>query len=213
MKDIVIAGIAWSGKWTQARELLQHLGQKVQYFEPGSVYRALASNDNIAGNYTKKYTSTWRLVPDRFTESLIWLVFASLDEDNTLLVDGFPRMYSQKKMFDTAMQKSQRDFVVFELVISEDEAIQRLASRTMCPSCGATYSVLLHGDITHCLIDNTLLQIRDDDRSQEAIFERFQLFERDTKPGLEEYKKEWKLVQIDGTQSIEAITQEIISYL
>jgi adenylate kinase len=150
----------------------------------------LSSNDNIAGNYTKKYTSTGRLVPDRFTESLIGLVFASLDEDNTLLVDGFPRMVSQKKMFDDAMQKSQRDFVVFELVISEDEAIKRLASRSICPTCGATYSTLLHGDITHCPLDHTLLQIRDDDRSQDAILERFKLFIKDTKPGLEAYKKE-----------------------
>lgn len=213
MKDIVIAGIAWSGKWTQAREIRNHLWENVQYFEPGSIYRALASNDNIAGNYTKKYTSTWRLVPDRFTESLIGLVFASLDEDNTLLVDGFPRMYSQKKMFDDAMQKSQRDFVVFELVILEEEAIKRLTSRSICPSCGATYSALLHGDMTHCPLDHTLLQIRDDDRSQDAIRERCKLFYQDTKPGLEDYKKEWRLVQIDGTQSIEAITQEIISHL
>jgi adenylate kinase len=117
-------------------------------------------------------------------------VFASLDEDNTLLVDGFPRMVSQKKMFDDAMQKSQRDFVVFELVISEDEAIKRLASRSICSTCGATYSTLLHGDITHCPLDHTLLQTRDDDRSQDAILERFKLFIKDTKPGLEEYQKE-----------------------
>jgi len=213
MKDIVIAGIAWSGKWTQARELLQHLGQNVQYFEPGSIYRALSSNDNIAGNYTKKYTSTGRLVPDRFTESLIGLVFASLDEDNTLLVDGFPRMYSQKKMFDDAMKQSGREFIVFELVISEENAIKRLKNRSICPSCGATYNTLLDGAITHCPLDHTLLQIRDDDRSEDAIRERFRLFYQDTKPGLEDYQKEWKLVQIDGTQSIKAITQEIISYL
>gem|GEM_PF-3586859 len=95
----------------------------------------MASNDNIAGNYTKKYTSTGKLVPDSFTESIIGLVFSSLDKDNTLLVDGFPRMYSQKKMFDIAMKKSQREFVVFELIISEEEAIQRLENRSICPSC------------------------------------------------------------------------------
>jgi adenylate kinase len=99
-------------------------------------------------------------------------------------------MYSQKKMFDDAMQKAKRDFIVFELVISEEEAIKRLENRSICPSCGATYSTLMHGNITHCPLDNTALQIRDDDRSEKAIRERFKLFYQDTKPGLEDYKKE-----------------------
>ena len=213
MKDIVIAGIAGSGKGTQARALRGHLWSQVQYFEPGSVYRALASNDNIAGNYTKAYTNKGLLVPDGFTQSLIWLVFSCLEPNNTLLVDGFPRMYSQKKMFDTAMSNAQRDFLVFELVISEQEAMTRLANRMLCPSCGTTYSSLLHGDITTCPDDGATLQIRDDDRSSEAIQERFKLFYQDTKPGLDEYATEGKLIQIDGTQSIEAITQEIIQHI
>jgi adenylate kinase len=99
-------------------------------------------------------------------------------------------MYSQKKMFDDAMQKAKRDFVVFELVLSEEEAIKRLENRSICPSCGATYSTIVHGTITHCPLDNTVLQIRDDDRSEQAIRERFRLFYQDTKPGLEDYKKE-----------------------
>ena len=122
-------------------------------------------------------------------------------------------MYSQKKMFDTAMSNAQRDFLVFELVISEQEAMTRLANRMLCPSCGTTYSSLLHGEISTCPDDGATLQIRDDDRSQEAIQERFKLFYQDTKPGLDEYVTEGKLIQIDGTQSIEAITQEIIKYI
>ena len=122
-------------------------------------------------------------------------------------------MYSQKKMFDTAMSNAQRDFLVFELVISEQEAMTRLANRMLCPRCGTTYSSLLHGDIKTCPEDGATLQIRDDDRSPEAIQERFRLFYQDTKPGLEEYLSEGKLIQIDGTQSIEDITQEIISHL
>lgn len=213
MKDIVIAGIAWSGKGTQARALRDKLWQKLQYFEPGSVYRALASNDNIAGNYTKYYTSRGLLVPDGFTQSLIGLVFSCLDPQNTLLVDGFPRMYSQKKMFDHAMQQANRDFIVFELVVSEEEAMKRLAHRLLCPECGTTYNTLLHGQIITCPHDHVHLQSRDDDRSPDAIRERFKLFYQDTKPGLDEYAREGRLVSIDGTQSIEQITEQILTFL
>lgn len=66
MKDIVIAGIAGSGKGTQARALEEEFGDKVQYFEPGAVLRALSSNDNVVGDFAKKYTSAGKLLPDEF---------------------------------------------------------------------------------------------------------------------------------------------------
>lgn len=126
MKDILLAGIAGSGKGTQARALEEAFGDKIQYFEPGSILRALSSNDNVVGDYAKKYTSAGRLLPDAFIKSVLGLVFASLEGDSKLLVDGFPRMYSQKKMFDESMKETGREFVMFHLVVPEEEASKRL---------------------------------------------------------------------------------------
>ncbi len=126
MKDILLAGIAGSGKGTQARALEEMFGDKIQYFEPGSILRALSSNDNVVGDYAKKYTSAGRLLPDPFIKGVLNLVFASLEDSSRLLVDGFPRMYGQKKMFDDAMKETGRDFIMFHLVSPEEEAIKRL---------------------------------------------------------------------------------------
>lgn len=213
MKDIVIAGIAWSGKWTQARALEEKFGDKVQYFEPGAVLRALSSNDNVVGDFAKAYTSAGRLLPDEFIKSVIGLVFASLHKDSRLLVDWFPRMYSQKKMFDEAMAHTGRDFIIFHLLVPQDIATQRLLGRLICPTCWTTYNVHLHGDITTCPEDGAILKKRNDDQSMDAIQERFDAFHEETKPILDEYKNEGKLVEIDGTKSVEEVTAQIMAHL
>lgn len=207
MKDILISWIAGSGKWTQARELQKHLGENLQYFEPWSVFRAFGSNDNIIGNYTRKYTSAGRLLPDDFFKNVLGLVFTCLDEGNRLLVDWFPRMYSQKKMFDDIVKEQNREFVVFNLVLSEEKAKERLLNRLICPSCGATYSKLLTPEITHCSIDNKELVTRVDDQSEEAIAERFALFHEQTEPIINEYREEGRAIDIDAELPIEEITK------
>jgi polyphosphate kinase 2 (PPK2 family) len=52
-------------------------------------------------------------------------------------------MYDQKKMFEDVMVEHNRDFIVFYLDISEEEAEKRLHHRKICSTCGTTYSTLL----------------------------------------------------------------------
>lgn len=141
------------------------------------------------------------------------MVFASLEGENRLLVDGFPRMYSQKKMFDEAMAHTGRDFIVLHLVVPKEEATKRLLGRMICPVCGSTYNVHLHGEITNCPKDNAPLKKRADDQSMDAINERFEAFFEDTKPILDEYKQEGRLIEIDGTLPIEQVTEAILAAL
>ena len=53
MKDIVFFGIQGSGKGTQAKLLLQKYPE-FQYLEPGQIFRALNSNENLISNYVKE---------------------------------------------------------------------------------------------------------------------------------------------------------------
>ena len=213
MKDILIAWIAGSGKWTQARALEKKLGSNIQYFEPGSILRAFTSNDNIVWDYARMFTSAGKLLPDAFMKSVLWLVFASLHEWNRLLIDWFPRMYSQKKMFDDVMTKNNRDFVIFHLDISEEEAQNRLLHRKICSVCGTTYSTIIDAGITHCKEDWTELSTRVDDQSVDAIKERFTLYHTETSPILAEYEQVGKIVKIHGTESIDEITNQILNHL
>lgn len=213
MKDILIAGIAGSGKGTQARAIQEHLWEKVQYFEPGSVFRAFGSNDNIIGNYTRKYTSAGKLLPDEYFKNVLGLIFTCLEEGNRLLVDWFPRMYSQKAMFSEILQEKKRDFVMFNLQVSDEVAKERLLNRKMCPTCGTTYSELLTPWITHCAEDWVELIVRADDQSLDAIQTRFDAYYSDIKRVIDEYREEGKVVDIDGTLPIEEITKIMLQHI
>lgn len=185
----------------------------MQYFEPGAVLRSLTSSDNMVGNYTKSFLSAGKLLPANFMRGLLTLVFSSLHEGNRLLIDGFPRMYEQKKVFDEVMAERKRDFVIFYLYITDEEAINRLSTRLVCPTCNATYSTHLEGNMTYCPHDGTRLIKRTDDTSLEAVQKRIALFHEETSKLLEEYEQEGKLIKIDGTQDIHSITKEIIEHL
>ncbi len=102
---------------------------------------------------------------------------------------------------------------MFYLKVDENEAAQRLQGRLICNTCGTTYNTKLHGDIKYCPQDSSILQRRLDDQSIEAIQSRFSAFHTETMPLLEEYKNEGKLIEIDGTKSIEDVTAEIITHL
>lgn len=213
MKDILIAWIAGSGKGTQSREIQNYLGENIQYFEIGNVFRAFSTTDNIIGNYTKQYTSNGRLLPDSFFKPFLRLVFACTEKDKPLLIDWFPRMYSQKAMFDNIREEEKRDFILFHLQLSEEQATERLLHRKMCPVCGTTYSDLLTPWITHCTEDNQELITRTDDQSLQAIKERFKQFHEQTERIINEYREEWKVVDIDGNLPIAEITKIMIGYL
>ncbi len=195
------------------RALEKNLGDNLQYFEPGSILRAFTSNDNIVWDYARTFTSHGKLLPDAFMKSVLGLVFASLHEWNRLLIDWFPRMYSQKRMFDDVMSEHNRDFVIFHLDISEEEAQNRLLHRKICSACGTTYSTLVDIWITHCKEDGTELSTRVDDQSIEAINERFKLYHSETAPILAEYEQAGKIVKIDGTKNIDEITAQILKHL
>lgn len=67
--------------------------------------------------------------------------------------------------------------------------------------------------MTYCPHDGARLIKRTDDTSLEAVQKRISLFHEETQQLLQEYEAEGKLIKIDGTQTIEAITKEIIEHL
>lgn len=65
----------------------------------------------------------------------------------------------------------------------------------------------------HCTEDQTLLTTRIDDTSDSAIAERFHLYHTETKPIIDAYDSEGKVIHLDGTASIDTITTEILKHL
>jgi len=88
--------------------------------------------------------------------------------------------------------------------------VKRLGSRRICPNCGAVYNLETKPPKRENVCDSCGSRlVQREDEKPAAIRKRLAVFERETLPVLEFFKKEGNLVTIDGEVSIEAVYQEI----
>ena len=208
MRDLILAGIQWSGKGTQAQLLLEEFWNQIQYFETGNILRALMSNENAIGQYLKELVNAGRLVKD---EVVVWLfkVFLETLDNKSVLWDGSLRRVGQTKgILDALLEKGRKPIVV-QLEIPEEEVYQRLSHRKMCKNCWKIHSTLLSPEIQQCQKCWWELYVRADDADIAAIETRIAEYKKETIPALDYVNGLWLLVKIDGMQSIEAIYEQI----
>ena len=208
MRDIILAGIQWSGKGTQAQLLLEEFWNQIQYFETGNILRALMSNENAIGQYLKELVNAGRLVKD---EVVVWLfkVFLETLDNKSVLWDGSLRRVGQTKgILDALLEKGRKPIVV-QLEIPEEEVYQRLSHRKMCKNCWKIHSTLLSPEIQQCQKCWWELYVRADDADSTAVETRISEYKKETIPALDYVNELWLLVKVDGMQSIEAIYAQI----
>ena len=80
MKNILLFGIQWAWKWTQASLILDKFADEYSYFEAGNILRALKSTDNALWNYMKKTIDKWNLVDDGIIVALLEAYFLTIEK-------------------------------------------------------------------------------------------------------------------------------------
>ena len=78
--------------------------------------------------------------------------------------------------------------------------------------CGAPYSVERLAGQTQCAVDGATLIQRDDDKP-ETVLGRLTVYHQKTAPLIDFYRKEGKLLDIDGDQDAQAVTAAILTAL
>jgi len=126
--DIVLFGIQWSGKWTQAHKILKE-NQNFSYLSTGDFFRSVCTNPNAIWDFIKKKINNWLLVPDDFTISVFHLFLKTVGESDRILLDWYPRSIAQIDDLIDTYQKNKRKIIWINLVISDEVAIQRAMSR------------------------------------------------------------------------------------
>ena len=180
MKNYVIFGAPGAGKGTQAELMAEKFG--LVHLSSGAVLRQEAKKGGL-GEKIKKYQAQGRLVPDAMIISLMEKKINRALKKG-LILDGYPRTLHQARALDKflASKKTAID-AVFSLRLSEALALKRVKQRGL--SSG-----------------------RSDDNSQ-TIINRFAVYHAQTLPLLDYYKKQRKLINIDGRPKINDIFQEI----
>jgi adenylate kinase len=212
-RPILLLGAPGAGKGTQARELTKHFG--VPQIATGDMFRDHVARGTELGRQAKAVMERGELVSDAIVSAMVDERIRQPDCRCGFLLDGFPRTLAQAERLEEILSAAGfSPALAINLEVSYDGLFRRLTGRRTCKSCGAIYNLYDRPPRVpdRCDQDGGELLQRADDR-EEVIRERLAAYERQTKPLIEYYRQRGALVEVNGDESPEALTQRLIELL
>ncbi len=210
---LILFGAPGVGKGTQAKILASKLN--IPHISTGDILRQAVHDKTPLGVKAQKIMNAGELVSD---EIMMGIIRDTLEQQRCKLgfiLDGFPRTLAQAEAFDGLLNELKiTNIYLVNLNADNEEVVKRLTNRRACKSCNNifTYDEVknLHS-CPKCGAENSFYQRNDD--KEEVIRHRLKVYEDSTKPVLDFYEKQSKVVSVKGTGKIEDITTGILKGL
>lgn len=206
--NIVVFGPPGIGKGTASELLSRNL--KIPKISTGDILREEMQKDTPLARQVRSIVNAGNLVSDELVIEIFEQRIAAPDCKGGFITDGFPRTLAQAEALDRI---ARIDFV-FNLEASKKSLLARITGRRYCPACGSQYNVnieLFKPDPDEkCPRCGTKLKARDDQKPG-VVEQRLKVYETQTKPIIEYYKKAGKLHDIDAEGTPQHIVDAILS--
>lgn len=210
---IIMLGAPGAGKGTQAKKIAEKYG--IPHISTGDIFRANIKGGTELGMKAKSYMDQGQLVPDEVTIGMLLDRISQDDSKAGYVLDGFPRTIPQAESLTAALKErgEKIDYAV-NVDVPDENIVNRMSGRRACIGCGATYHILFNAPKTADVCDTCgeKLVLRDDDKP-ETVQKRLTVYHDQTQPLIDYYKKEGALVEVDGTQDMEKVFQDIVKIL
>lgn len=186
MARLLIVGPQGSGKGTQGVRIAEALG--VPVVSTGDVFRANVAGGTELGVQVKEIIDAGQLVPDELTSAVVRDRLSKEDAASGFLLDGYPRNLPQVMHLDEFLGGREEELdAVIVLEVPREESIARLSKRA-------------------------LEQGRADD-TEAVIAQRLAIYESETAPIIGVYATRDIVDEIDGTGTVDEITERILAAL
>lgn len=183
MLNIVLFGPPGSGKGTQAQNMVNKYG--ILHISTGDLFRYEMGNNTPLGLKAKEYMAKGELVPDEITIGMLENKVNATPDAKGIIFDGFPRTIPQAEALDKFLaSKNIEVTLLLALEVPDEELVTRLYKRG--ESSG-----------------------RADDRDENIIRNRINVYKSETSQVYDYYDKVGKSVSIDGVGTIDEIFDKI----
>ena len=210
---IIMLGAPGAGKGTQAKMIAEKCS--IPHISTGDIFRENIKNGTELGAKAKEYMDKGLLVPD---ELVCDLVVDRIQEDDCsggYILDGFPRTIPQAQALENALEAiGQKLDYAIDIEVPDEHIIERMAGRRSCTACGAVFHTAFNPTKEEgvCDICGAETVLRDDD-APETVGMRLDVYHDQTQPLIDFYSHRDVLKEVDGTQSMEKVFEDILSIL
>lgn len=208
---IVLLGPPGVGKGTQAEILAgkTHL----PHISSGDLFRENMRNDTALGKRARTYMDKGELVPDDLTISMVEERISRPDCQSGAILDGFPRTPTQAQALEGILRKLKSSVRVVPYIHAAAQVlVERASGRWTCRAQDHIYHQVYHPPKVagRCDLDGSELYQREDDRAS-TVENRINVYLQQTAPLIDYYRAQHKLVEIDGAQPVEKVTDSLMA--
>ncbi len=208
---LILLGLPGAGKGTQAVLISQDKG--LAHITSGELFRENIRQQTELGRKAQPFVEQGLLVPDELTVGMLLDRIARPDAVRGFVLDGFPRNVDQAEALDEALGGEGKaiDKAIY-IKVSTEELVRRLSGRWNCRQCGAVYHEQSMPPKQQGVCDRCGGQLyqREDDRP-DVVRTRLEVNLKQMEPLLEHYRRDGKLVEVDGGLGVDQVKGRLLA--
>ncbi len=210
---LVLLGAPGAGKGTQAKMLIEKY--RIPQISTGDILRKAVADGTPLGKEAKVIMDKGELVPDKIVLGLVDERVKQDDCKKGFILDGFPRNTVQAEALDKLLNDIKMPLdSALSVDVPKEDLMKRLTGRRTCKSCQQMYNIYFtppkkEGACDKC--GGELFQRGDD--KEETIKKRLDVYDAQTAPLIDYYKKKGILKTVVGTGSIDEIFKKVCNIL
>ena len=208
---IVLLGPPGVGKGTQAEILAAKI--RLPHISSGDLFRENMRNQTPLGKQARQYIDKGELVPDDVTIGMVEARICQPDCSAGAILDGFPRTPAQAKALEANLRGLDSEVKVVPYITASPQVlISRASGRWTCRAQGHIFHEKFNPPkiAGRCDLDGSELYQREDDKA-DTVATRISVYLQQTAPLVDYYRAQGKLVEINGAQPIEKVTDSLLA--